>query len=335
MSQKSNHRECKERNWITEETIGSFVVRERMGVWITGAIVIFLGIILFFLELFFHIQSIPIWIYLVILMIIMSGVLVYMKGKNRKLIVTGDKMCYVNLLGKSRGFKLQEIGCVKAAANSSAGQDYIRIFDQTGGKLCKLECSMYYAMYLLSFLHDNGIKIETPEDSGNLLTELVMQEQIGRELIPERAEKAYADTRFLIKEWQEKNRKMGAGFCYGLAQYHAEKIEPELEIQTEKSRCCFKQGENLPEDYLCVVEIYVTKDGEFIRDRRNHLLAMAFPVIDRRQPDMAGAKEVIWFHKDYKRKIAEALEQLEHELPRHKFKQEKIQLFYELKKTLL
>lgn len=336
----------------------NFTVKESKIVGFMGIFMIAAGILLLVLELLFHVEAIPLWVYPVVLAIILGGTALCMGEKNRRLEVDGEKMCYVNFLGRKKEFSLLDIGYVRAASDASKGEDYIRLYDKTGKRLCRLESSMSHSLLLIGFLHENGIKIDTPAESGNLFSDVVMQERIPEESVRKTAEAAYGETEAALAAWREKNRRTGAEFYFGLAQYHGRRIDPEAEIQPEESRYFPKEGEKLPDDYLCVMEIYVKKDGYFVRDRRNDLLLMTFPLICKREPlrdslwnayhaasleartendgkvRTAEVETAVYYNKNYSRELSEALAALERFLPGHRFVQERLQPGYELKRTV-
>lgn len=314
-----------------------FSVVELKIVFGVGIFIVAVGILILVLELLFHTERIPLWVYAVIFAIIMSGVALCMDGKNRRLEIDGTRFCYVNFLNRRREFSLDGIGYVKALSDYKKGQDYIRLYSKTGEKLCKLESNMVNALMLVSLLHESGIVIDTPEDGGNLIADIVMQERIAEESVNRTAQKAYEETSLLINAWLEKNRKTGADFYYGLAQYHGERIEPKAEVQPQDSRCYLREGERLPEDYICVMEIYIKKNGLFVRDRKGKLMVMIFPLLYKRKlmrPVAGEAETAVYYNKNYLREIEETLESLQQVLPGHKFTMEQMNLGYELAKSI-
>ena len=286
------------------------------------------------LELLFHVNKIPVWIYVSIFLIGLSGVPLCMQGINRKLEINKDNMCYINMVKKKKEFKLQEIGYVKARMNPEKGQDCMIIYDKKGKRLCKLEFHMQNAFLFIRYLRDHGIMIECPDHTEGLLKQLMHQEQVQVEHISKITAKVYENTKYLIENWQENNKKIGASLQYGFAQYHNSKRNDKLQIQEKDSRCHRKEGESVPEDYLCLMEIYVKKENYYIIDKKNKLLVFHIPILYMNETDVSEVNYQLYYNKNYIEEMEDILEMLSEYLPGHKFKQEQMELDYELMKVL-
>lgn len=311
-----------------------FTVREHKISYGVGILIFLMGIGLFVLELYHHIGPIPIWIYFAILAICLLGILFCIGIKNRKLMVEENELNYVNYIGREKQFSLQEIGYAKAGINRKIGQDFVILYDKAGNKLCKLEFSMENADNLLIYLHDSGITIDVAENSENSLMSIVYQEETAEEQRSKIAEDAYGETVTMIQGWMEKNKRIGAQLEYGFAEYYGNRIREELEVQKEECRYSCVDEESLPQDYLCVMELYVKKEGNFIRDRKNQLLMMSFPIVYKKKT-LAGDKEFqLYRNKNYRNELEEVLGILAKYLPGHKFFMDSMELGYELKKNI-
>lgn len=278
-------------------------VKEQKTSYVIGGFIVCSAIFLLVMEILFHAEVIPVWIYLMILAIFLSGILLCMEGRNRRLEVKGERLCYVNLLRKRKEFKLQDIGFVNAAWDVQRGQDYLRLYDKSGQKICGLAFRMKNAYSFFTYLYDNGITIDTAKDTGTALSDVTSQQQVEKDDIAKLTEKIYGETALQLKEWLEKNRKLDAQFQYGFAEYASAGME---------------KGK-MPPRYSCMLEIYVKKEGSFVRDRKGKLVSMTFPVIYMRRSGSVSDKYKLCYNKDYSRKIAEALDILAEYLPRHKF----------------
>lgn len=312
----------------------TFEVKENKIIYGIGLFIIGMGICFLILEILFHVNKIPVWVYVTIFLICLSGVPLCMQGINRKLEIHKDNICYINLMKKKKEFKLQEIGYVKARMNPAKGQDCMILYDKKGKRLCKLEFQMQNAFLFFRYLRDHGITIECPDHTEGLLRQIMHQEQELVENIPKITAKVYEDTTSLIESWQEDYKKIGAKMKYGFAQYHYNKRNDKLQIQEKSSRCNWKAGESVPEDYLCLLEIYVKKDDYYIIDKKNKLLVFHIPIIYMNETDVSEERYQLYYNRNYKEEIEDILEMLSEYLPRHKFKQEQMELDYELMKVL-
>lgn len=280
-----------------------FTVKEQKTSYVVGGFIICSAIFLLVTEILFHTGTIPMWIYLMILAVFLSGVLLCMEGRNRRLEVKGERLFYVNLLRRRKEFNLRDIGFANAAWDVKRGQDYLRLYDKSGKKICGLAFRMKNAYSFFVYLYDNGITVDTTKDTGAALAEVIAQQQVEISDIAKLTEKIYGEITLQLKEWLEKNRKLDAQFQYGFAEYASAGIE---------------KGK-IPLGYSCVLEIYVKKEGSFVKDRKGKLVSMDFPVIYMRRSGAVSDKYKLCYNKDYSRKVAEALEILEQYLPRRKF----------------
>lgn len=316
-----------------KESSRCFVVRPQRVVYGAGVFMIGMSLLFLMLELLYHIEAIPVWVYFVILAMSAGGVYVCLEAKNRKLTVENDRLCYTGAVGKGKEFGLEEIGCVKAAADFSGGRDYLRLYDKKGKIICRLECSMRNTEDLLWYLYDNKIVIDTGKNPGKLLTDLFSQRYVVKGEMGKLADQVYGEVSAVVKEWKGKNQKLGADFYYGFMQYYGNRIDADRQIQPEESRY-EGNGETLPEDYLCVLELFVQKDGCFIRDKRGKLLVMQFPVFYSRSAGTEDGALGVYYSGNCIRDMKEAFRALTAYLTGHKFIKEQTELGYELKKTL-
>ena len=86
-----------------------------------------------------------------------AGLLVLLDYKLRRFVIDGNDCCYRTMFGRRRQFLLQEIGSVKITASADI---VIRLYDQTGKKLLRLEGNMTGAGELLELLEKRGVPID-------------------------------------------------------------------------------------------------------------------------------------------------------------------------------
>lgn len=321
-----------------EESRKKFIVRQSKIAYGVGIFIIGAALCLLLLEILYHVNTIPLWVYLVILAIFLLGVFVCLEVKNRQLRVENDEFYYRNILGKVKRFELHDIDHAKAAADFSRGRDSLCLYDEKGKMLCRLECSMKNADDLITYLYDNKIAVDMEKGAADSFLDIAMQQFITREEMTQKAAAVYEEADALVKNWKERNKKLGADFYYGFVEYYGSRIDRKAQIQPEECRC-EKKGEELPEDYLCVMEVYVQKDGCFVRDQKSlyasgDLLVMAFPVFYQRESGALGEEYRLYYNGNCIKEMEKAFKTLERYLPGHKFMLEQMQLGYELRKTL-
>lgn len=318
-----------------ERTADCFVVSTGKSIYGVGLLIVGIGIFLLVAELFFHIgPGVPLWIYPLSGGIIILGGYFLLQAKNRRLEVTGNRLVYINGSGRRHEFLLEEIGYAKAAANPQGGQDYLLVYDKLGKRICRLAFHMENAFLFLSYLYDNGVTIDTKKDTGSYLGEIMTQQRITEEQVKKIAEEAYEKTGKLLAAWQEVHKKLEVEFEYGLVQYHRDRIDMDASLQPPDCHCSLEECGELPSDYLCVLEIYIKKDGCFIKDKKKNLLVIAFSLIYKYPSAAVGESFRLCHNANFERELEAELEALAGYLPRHKFIKEPIHLPYELKRCL-
>ncbi len=318
---------------LPEEKERDFTVRQHkmayaIGLWIIGA-----GIVFLVLELVFHLSAIPLWIYAIILAICLLGIMVCLEAKNRQLAICKNHLYYSSLFGSVRHFRLEDIGSVKVAFNPPVGRDELKIYAREGNQLCRLECSMRNVDKLIRCFYDNGIAVAMEKDTRQDLRDLVLQTAIDEGKLQSCSQKVYGQAKLLMEGWMERNKKLGAELSYGLAEYYGSRIDIEAQMQPEESRIK-ERGGGLPEDYLCLLEVYVKKDGSFVRDRKKQLLAMDFPVFYKRKAKTKEGEIRLYYNESWKSDLTNGLQSLEKYLPGHRFYLEQMELEHELKKEV-
>ena len=352
---------------LPDEEERDFTVRQHkigygIGIWMIGA-----GIFILILEILYHVSAIPLWVYGIIMAIFGLGIWVCMEVKNRQLAVKENRLYYSSTLGRARQFALEDIASVKAVSNPSGGRDDLRLYDKKGRILCRLETSMQNADVMLWYLYDNGVPLEMEKNTKRELTDIIFQEPIEEEKLPGLSREVYGQAWDMIEKWMEKNKKLGAELFFGFAEYYGSRIDPEMQRQPEESRICDVAGnrqgigqnegkkqcavqnrekdteqgveEGLmesgkPEDYICVLEVFVKKDGYFIRDRKKSLLLMDFQVFYKRKTWAATGEARLYYNENWKKEVKDMLASLAKYLQGHKFIMDEMELGYDLKKEV-
>lgn len=312
-----------------------FIVRPHKIAYGVGVFSIMAAIVLGVAEMVFSVSKIPMWIYLVIGAIFLLGVYVCLEAKNKRLLVEDDILYYSNLFGHMKKFFLKDIGYVRAAIDPAKGQDYLKIYDKEGQLLCRLEWSMQNADELLGYFCDNStyhnISVEMEHVKAENLPDYMTGKAVCREEMEELAKEVFDKTKEIIGSWKQRNEKLGADFYYGFVSFRGEQMDKNAEIQRRESCCEIKAEEELPADFLCIMEVFIQKDGFFIRDKKGSLLVMDFPIFYKRSTGTIGEDIRLYYNENCMEEIEAALEALEKYLPGHRFRQEAMEPEYELK----
>lgn len=323
-------------NNLPEEADRDFTVRQHKAVYGIGILIIGMDILILILEIIYHVSAIPLWMYAVMLLIFLLGMLICLEAKNRQLAVGKSGLYYCNMFGRIKRFGIEDIGSVKAVFNPEL--TYL-LCDGEGKKICRLEADMRNADRMILYLRDNGIVIHMrfakrmEKGAKQALGELIDQEVISGEKLQELSRSVYEQAGIQIEEWEEKNRKLGAELVYGFGEYYGSRIDPDADIQKEESRITAAEQE-LPEDYVCVLEVYVQKEGALVRNRKGKVLSVIFPVFYRRKAMTEEGEIRFYYNGSWKTDMESVLKYLEKYLPRHKFILEQAELGYELKKEI-
>lgn len=212
--------------------------------------------------------------YLVIVLIIASGIWLCLDGRNRKLVVEDMTLSYSNWLGRKRIFSVDGIGYCKTALERN--KDYLKIYDLQGEKICKIEYNMKNSEIFLQYLLDNCVKIECTKNSDLLLRSMLNTETICPEQIPEKVNAAYGEVKAMIAEWTKNNKKLGASWKIGIAEYpeHENPENATLENKALDEKECWEQKE-----YLAAIEGYLQKDGKYVMDKKNKAVMFSQPIV--------------------------------------------------------
>lgn len=323
---------------LPEEAERYFTVRQHKAVYWIGISMMGMGIFFLVLEMIYHVSPIALWMYAVILLIFLFGMLVCLEAKNRQLAVTKTGLYYCNMFGKVKRFEIEDIGFAKAVFSAAWELDCV-LYDKEGKKICRLEAGMRDADRMFLCLHDNKVDIRMGKGVEQALGELApsetgmfSQEIIAEESLSDLSGRVYEQAEALLEEWKGRNRRLGAELLYGFAEYYGSRINPEAEIQGEGSRIA-EAGEELPEDYVCIFEVYIQKEGSMVRNRKGKLQYMVCPVFYKRKA-MTKEEEIrFYYNAKWKEHMESMLVYWEKYLPRHKFVLEQMELGYELKRT--
>lgn len=276
------------------------------------------------------------FLYVPLLLMLASGAAFCMIYHNRKVLVEEMDICYVNLLGKRKQFTLDGIGFCKI--DMGGGKAVLLLYDLLGERLCKLDFGMSGMGEFLQYLVDNGVSAEyNREWKGQremMIPELILHETaVCEEEISKCADDFYQEVEQIFREWEKRNRKFAVEWEVGFAQYREGDLE-EKGHAWERVSSLDGGMQAIPEDYTCVLEAYLKKDGEYIVNRKGEELAVQIPYLVRCRSYQIGEQTRI--RKSDEKVIREGIERylevLAKELPRHRYRTEAYVLRHKLGK---
>lgn len=269
----------------------------------------------------------------VVSLIILSGIGLCMSGRNRKLTVEDMNICYVNWFGRKKSFTLDEIGyCKSAMETGRENRDYLKLYDLQGDRLCRIEFNMRESVTFLQYLLDNKVRVECSEKSDFFLKSMIEMKSLCPEEVPRAVNEAYEAAKQCIREWTEQNKRFGVEWKTGIAVYLAQELSDRRQLW-EQSGCQW-MTQNFPEGYLILVEAYLLKDGQFVIDKKNRVVAVSASVITVSNSMQVGETLKIRLFSTVVEELREQLLCLHHVLPKNRYHTEEIVLRHELRERM-
>lgn len=313
-------------------------VKERMALRVIGAAAILCGIGLAFVPYAYRNESMLVMIsaYAAVFLIIVSGIGLCIKAANRKLLVEEDHISYFDWIGRKKTFSLDEIGYCKAAFENRGNNDYLKVYDLIGEKLCKLEFDMNNSLLFLQYLIDNRIKIECSQRSDAYLKSIINTGSICQEEIPGKVEHIYEAAKDEIAKWLKKNPRFGVEWKTGIAVYLEDEMEEDKQLSQQKGYTGVElpvQGEqqtNLPEGYLVALEGYLQKEKQFVLDKKNRAVSFYIPLVRVTRSMQVGEQLKIRFFESASEELAEQLSMIGSLLPQNRYHTGELSFNHEL-----
>ena len=317
-----------------------FQVRENKAAFVCGALAIGLAFLLPVMRLLHPSgRGGGALFYLPLFCMLAGGVTCILLYFNRKLTVDEINICYVNWIGKTKRFSLDEIGCCKMGAGSSMNQ--IVLHDLDGNKLCKLDFEMCGIAEFYQYLADNRIKTEWAVRGTNQrksfmgLFEAIRKETaVSGEEIRRYSEQFYKEVERIFREWESHNRQFRAKWEIGFAEYTAEDLEKKCRFRERTSSIPYPV-KSIPESYECVFEAYLKRGDEYILTNRGEEVKILLPYMSKTKSYQIGEKTRIRKvdEKSMEEWLEEQLEVLSKELPRRRFHTETLVMGHKLRTT--
>lgn len=279
---------------------------------------------------------------LVLFLMMVCGVMVCITYFHRRLTVEEMNLCYVNAIGKRREFSLNDIGYCKLriyGTKREAVVESLVLYDLLGDKLCKLEMNMPGAREFLQYLLDNQVKTQWPgteRQPRKVMEPMLMEKDICKEETGKFVEAFYEMISPVFTDWEKQHKRFDAQWEFGLAEYIQDDLLPEKDMWQWESSVSLKNGEELPEDYLCILEAYLMRGEEYVMNRKGHVVGFLSPCIwQSRSYQVGESRRIRRLDETYLREsIQTQLTVLAKELPRHSYHTEHLTLRHELKKAV-
>jgi hypothetical protein len=241
---------------------------------------------------------------------------------------------YCSTYGKIKTFSLDDIGYCSLELSQS--KDNLVLYDLLGKVLCKLKIHMKGCEEFLQYLLDNGVRVEWETTRTNLpaLELILRQTAICEEEIPKCTEALYTQVQEIFSQWEKEHSAFGASWELGFGEYAAADLEGAMDLCSIKSSLDDGNG-GVPPDYICALEAYLKKDGEFVIDRKNRVVCITAKYLTRCRSYRIG--EEVRIRKADEEMIADWIKEqllfLTQALPRHKYHTEGCTIQHTLKNT--
>lgn len=303
--------------------------------WVIGIGTIVFGIVLAVLLALYSNVSGPAKTvsYLVIGLIIASGIWLYFEGKNRKLTIEDDLICCSNRFGRKKTFRLEDIAYCRAALEIKKGnRNYLKLYNEQDAELCKLEFDMGNIYLFLQYLLDNNVRIECTENTEMFLQIIINMAEISKEEINVKVNSAYKEAEQAVYKWSQKNESFGAEWKLGLAEYLDDEFEEDVPLWQQKGYV--DKQEQQQKGYFIMLEGYLQKNGVFVLDKENQPVSFSVQLLYVSQALRKDGGLKICFSNKALEYMSEQLLYYEKILPENKYYTEMIVLHHELKESI-
>lgn len=279
-------------------------------------------------------------LYLPLLCMLLGGAACFMVYYHRKLVVEEMNIYYVNLIGQTKRFTLDEIGYCKIGTRSSMHQ--MVLYDLVGDILCKLDSEMQGIAEFYQYLFDNGVQIEWIKSKAhqssvylNMIDALSKETAVCEEEIRKYSEHFYEEAEQLFHDWEKYNKQFEAVWEFGYAEYTAEdlkkKCPPHMYLSSVREPL-----EHIPESYECVLEMYLKREDEYVVTKRGETVSAMLPYLSKTKSYQIGEKTRIrkTDEKSLKEWLNWQLEAFSRELPKHRYHTETLTLGHALRSSV-
>ena len=315
-----------------------FQVRENKTAPVCGALAVIFALFILVMS-FLHPSGRGggVLLYLPLLCMLLGGAACFMLYGNRKLTVEEESICYVNWIGKSKQFTLDEIGFCKMGVGGN--MDQIVLYNLVGDKLCKLDCEMHGIAELYQYLFDNGIRIEWTRSHAfrsskfmKMIVALSKESAVCEKEIRRYSERLYEEVGQIFRNWEKRNKQFEAAWEFGFAEYTAQDLEKKCRLW-EYNSSIKEDMDSLPESYECVLEAYLKTGDGYVMTSRGEAVSIMLPYLSRTKSYQIGEKKRIRKSDEdnLKEWLEWQLESLSNELPKHRYHTETFAMGHELR----
>lgn len=317
-----------------------FQVRENKAAFACGVLAIGLAFLIPVIRLLLPSgEGVGAFFYLPLFCMLAGGVACLLLYFNRKLIVDGINIYYVNWSGKARQFALDDIDCCKMGAGSSMNR--IVLYDLNREVLCKLDFEMQGIAEFYQYLADNRIKTEwavkrtNHRNSFMFLFDAIQKETaVQEEEIYCCSEQFYKKAERIFSDWESRNKHFQVKWEIGFSEYTAEDLRKKNRF-LEQTSSIPDPLKNIPESYECVLEAYLKREDEYVVTNRGEEVRIILPYLSKTKSYQIGEKTRIRKadEKIMEEWLEEQLEMLGMELPRRRFHTEALTMGHRLRTT--
>lgn len=319
----------------------AFEVRESRMSLVTGILSITFAIFIFVMWLL-HPKGNGgvLLLYLPLLLMLGVGAAFCVIFLHKRVTVEEMNICYVNSFKKRKDFTLDEIGFCKVEIGG--GKIALILYDLRGDKLCKLDFGMRGMGEFLQYLVDNRVKTELNRERRQkremFLPELILKEtSVCEEEIGKCAEAFYETAGQIFREWEKRNKRFAVEWEIGFAQYTAGDLERQAGCNRpwEWTSSLGDDLQEIPEDYACVWEAYLKKDGAYVVNHRGEAVSMQVPYMSRCRSYQIGERTRIRKSDEgiMAEEIMNYLEILSKEMPRRRYRIQQLTIGHRLQKS--
>lgn len=264
-------------------------------------------------------------LYLPLFCMLLGGAVCFLLYFNRKFIVEEMNIYYVNWIGRTKQFTLDEIGYCKIGAGGDMSR--VVVYDLHGDKLCKLEIGMQGLAEFYQYLFDNGIRIERIKSKAqrssvymNMIDALDKETAVCEEEIFKCSERFYEETAQIFHDWEKHNKHFEAVWEFGFAEYTTQDLEKKCPLHMYTSSVS-EPLEHIQESYECILEAYLKRGDEYVVTNRGETVSIMLPYLSKTKSYQIGEKTRIrkTDEESLKEWLMWHLEKFSEELPRHRY----------------
>ena len=278
-------------------------------------------------------------LYLPLLCMLLGGAACFLLYYHRKLTVEGMDIYYVNWIGRTKQFTLDEIGYCKIGASS---MQRVVLYDLVGNILCKLDFEMCGMAEFYQYLLDNGVRVEWVKSKAQqssvflyMIDALSKETAVCEEEIRRCSEHFYEEAGQVIHDWENHNKQFEAAWEFGFAEYTSQDLERKCPLHMYPSSVD-EPLEHIPESYECMLEMYLKREDGYVVTKRGEPVSIMLPYLSKTKSYQIGEKTRIrkMDEESMKEWLRWQLETCSKELPKHRYHTETLTFRHTLRRSV-